>query len=233
MVLRNTIRNNIASYNKNGSLTGLPGTLHGGGGINIGRSDGSFENELYNNTVCGNEYLDIHVCLECVGNTGDENTCDTTYNYDDTGTTGCTYSCPSIAQVFDTGKGTYPSIFGTHNGKIIPDQDITVNKMYTYPCKGTGGHTEYVRIWNESEGIEGEGNWSGYQGDYHNITISPTITLRKGHEYNYIIRTGSYPQIIHAREYKAEGGNITCEEFIDANGKEYNNWIPAIRLYVE
>ncbi|RJS69152.1 hypothetical protein CW713_05810 [Methanophagales archaeon] len=67
-----------------------------------------------------------------------------------------------------------------------------------------------MRIWNESEGIEGIGNWSGYQGDYHNITISPTITLLKGHEYNYTIITGSYPQIIRAREYKAkEGGHIT------------------------
>ena len=139
---------------------------------------------------------------------------------------------PLFTDYFDTGApaNPYPSIFGTHKGKIIPDRDITVNKMYTYPCMGTGGHTEYVRIWNESEGIEGTGNWSGYQGDYHNITISPAITLLKNHEYNYIIRTGSYPQIIHAREKAVEGGIITCEEFVDANGRRYDDWIPAIRL---
>jgi len=139
-----------------------------------------------------------------------------------------------FTEYFDTGApaNPYPSIFGTHKGKIIPDRDITVNKMYTYPCSGTGGHTEYVKIWNESEGIEGIGNWSGYQGDYHNITISPAITLRKGHEYNYMIITGSYPQIVHARGHKAkEGGNITCTEFIDANNKRYDDWIPAIRLW--
>jgi len=141
---------------------------------------------------------------------------------------------PVVETVFDTGAGTYPSIFGTHEGKIIPDENITVNRLYTYACPGTGGHTEYVRIWNEIEAIEGIGNWSGYQGDYHNITISPTITLLKGHEYNYIIRTGSYPQIIHAGEYKAkEGGNITCTRFTDANGKVHEGWIPAIRLWKE
>jgi len=52
--------------------------------------------------------------------------------------------------------------------------------------------------------------------------------------YSYVIRTGSYPQIIHAREYEAkEGGDITCTEFRDANGKVYEDWIPAIRLWWE
>ena len=138
------------------------------------------------------------------------------------------------ALIFDTGASAnpYPSIFGTHNGTITPDVNITVNRMYTYPCAGTGGHTEYVRIWNESyEEIEGEGYWSGYQSDYHNITISPTITLVKNHEYNYTIRTGSYPQIIHESNATVTGGNITCTEFIDANGKRYNDWIPAIKFF--
>lgn len=52
--------------------------------------------------------------------------------------------------VFDTGNGTYPSIFGTHNGTNKPSHGITVNEMYTYPCIGTGGHSEYVRIYNET-----------------------------------------------------------------------------------
>jgi len=138
--------------------------------------------------------------------------------------------------IFDTGApaNSYPSIFGTHKGKIIPDKNITVNRLYTYPCEGTGGHAEYVRIWNESEAIEGIGRWSGYHGDYYNVTISPAITLLKNHEYNYTIITGSYPQIVHTKECKAvEGGNITCMEFTDANGKVYEDWIPAIRLYLD
>ena len=132
---------------------------------------------------------------------------------------------------FDTGEGTYPSIMGTHNGTIQPSNDITVNTLYTYPCPGTGGHTEYVRIYNDT-GITAERYWEGYQGDYHNITFPQQFTLIGGQTYNYTIKTGSYPQIIHEHEYeKATGGTITCTQFIDANGKVYTDWIPAIKLW--
>lgn len=62
-------------------------------GISMARSDGSYNNELYGNTVCENGVYDVSTCTECYGNHGDENTCDTTSNYDDQGTTGCTYDC--------------------------------------------------------------------------------------------------------------------------------------------
>jgi parallel beta-helix repeat protein len=63
-------------------------------GIDMGRSDGSYNNEVYENTACGNGDADISTCgLQCYGNHGDDNTCDTTSNYDDDGTTGCTFSC--------------------------------------------------------------------------------------------------------------------------------------------
>ena len=102
--------------------------------------------------------------------------------------------------------------------------------MYTYPCIGTGGHSEYVRIYNET-GTLAVGYWKGYQGDYHNITRTPSIKLLKNHEYNYTIITDSYPQIIHTQNHTAlDGSIITCTEFIDANGKRYDDWIPAIRL---
>ncbi|HJH25479.1 MAG TPA: hypothetical protein C5S37_01625, partial [Methanophagales archaeon] len=142
--------------------------------------------------------------------------------------------CQGPEVIFDTGKpaNPYPSIFGTHNGTITPNKTIPVHRLYTYPCPGTGGHTEYVVIYNES-GTIAEAYWNGYIGDYHNITFDTTFTLFAGCTYNYTIRTGSYPQIVHAREYKAEGGNITCTVFIDANGKKYDDWIPAIRLWRE
>ena len=54
---------------------------------------------------------------------------------------------------FDTGPGTYPSISGIHKGTLKLNQTIEVSKLYTYPCAGTGGHTEYVRLWN--------GTWAG------------------------------------------------------------------------
>jgi len=142
----------------------------------------------------------------------------------------------SMATIFDTGKGTYPSIMGTHKGEIKPSDDISVSKLYTHPCAGTGGHTESIELYENGEPIA-NGTWNGYVGDWHNITIhnatdgTPYVTLLKNQEYRYVIKTGSYPQIIHEHEYKnATGGTITCTEFVDANGKTYVDWIPAIRL---
>jgi hypothetical protein len=137
---------------------------------------------------------------------------------------------PSSAEdVFDTEEGTYPSISGTHNGTITPFSDIDVSKMYTYPCPGTGGHTEYAKIYNESWSIETV-PWTGYQGDWHNITFNESFTLYAGTTYNYTIRTGSYPQIIHESPFNATGGTIRCTSFEDANGEVHTDWIPAIRL---
>jgi len=143
---------------------------------------------------------------------------------------------PAASSVFDTGKGTYPSIMGTHKGEIKPSDNLSVSKLYTYSCTGTGGHTESIELYENGELIA-NGSWNGYVGDWHNITIhnvtngAPYVMLLKGHSYNYTIVTGSYPQIIHAKEHEAkEGGNITCSEFIDANGNRYNDWIPAIKL---
>ena len=130
--------------------------------------------------------------------------------------------------IFDTGTGTYPSIFGIHNGTIKPTHDVTVNKMYTYPCEGTGGHTEYAKIWNST--WNATATWEGYVGDWHNTTFSEPFTLEAGETYNYTIKTGSYPQIHHNRTLIVPDGEITCTEFVDANGKKYNDWIPAIRL---
>ena len=133
------------------------------------------------------------------------------------------------ASIFDTGPGTYPSIMGTHKGEIKPSQNINVSKLYTYPCVGTGGHTESIKLYENDELIA-SGTWNGYQDDYHNITITPSVTLLAGHTYNYTIVTGSYPQIIHAKSKNVTGGTITCDKFIDTNGKTYTDWIPAIRL---
>ena len=132
---------------------------------------------------------------------------------------------------FDTRspEDPYPSISGTHNGTLEVYKDMTISKMNTYPCAGTGGHTEFVRIWNETTENCEEAHWDGYKGEYHNIPFN--ITLKEGVIYNYTIKTGSYPQIHHCEELPADGGIIRCAKFTDVNGKEYNNWIPAIKLY--
>ncbi len=137
----------------------------------------------------------------------------------------------SIKHVFDTGlsEDPYPCMCGIHNGTLTPNQTITVSQLYTYSCPGTCGHTERVTIWND-RGVIVEANWTGYDGDWPNITFD-AVTLVAGETYNYSFCTGSYPQIIHERTANVTGGTITCTQFIDANGKVYIDWIPAIILY--
>jgi parallel beta-helix repeat protein len=176
-------------------------------------------------------------------------------SYDNPGGTNKDYLPLVAPRIFDTGKGEYPSITGTHNGTIRPCQDIVVSNLYTYPCPGTGGHTEYVKIWNST--WNATATWNGYIGDWHNISFDESFpasvnqtcdanpldrgggggaagsggfTLYANETYNYTIRTGSYPQIIHEPSWNAIGGIITCTEFVDINGKRHENWIPAIRL---
>jgi len=132
---------------------------------------------------------------------------------------------------FDTGApvNPYPSISGVHNGTLEVTRPIVVERMYTYACTGTGGHSEYVKIWNAT-GWNVSASWNGYEGDWHIITFDTPFILEANKTYYYTIKTGSYPQIHHTDELEADGGIIKCQEFVDANGKVYNNWIPAIRF---
>ena len=134
--------------------------------------------------------------------------------------------------IFDTGSplNPYPSIMGNHTGTIKPNHTVITTKLYTYPCVGTGGHTEYARIWNST--WNATATWEGYVGDWHNISFDKTVVLLAGESYNYTIRTGSYPQIIHKPEHTTlDGSFINCTKLIDANGKIYGDWIPAIKLW--
>ncbi len=131
---------------------------------------------------------------------------------------------------FDTGTpmNPYPSIPGTHTGTITPSQDITVQKLYTYPCAGTGGHIESVWIYGND--LDESAFRTGYGEDGHTLTFDSSFTLEAGKTYNYVIETGSYPQIHHMPALQTENGWLNCTKFTDANGKEYDDWIPAIRL---
>ncbi|HJH27295.1 MAG TPA: hypothetical protein C5S37_11150 [Methanophagales archaeon] len=132
--------------------------------------------------------------------------------------------------IFDTGSpiNPYPSIMGNHTGTIKPNQTVIATKLYTYPCAGTGEHTEYAEIRNAT--WNATATWEGYVGDWKNITFDKTVVLLANKTYNYTIRTGSYPQIHHKFELPTENGWINCTKFTDANGRIYTDWIPAIRL---
>ncbi len=138
----------------------------------------------------------------------------------------------SSAFIFDTGEpaNPYPSISGVHKGAIIPASNISVSKMLIYPCVGTGGHAESVKIYNES--FVAVGNWDGYRaGDWKIIKFEEPFTLFANETYFYEIRTGSYPQIHHKKALNATGGWINCTSFVDANNRKHDNWIPAFKLF--
>jgi len=141
------------------------------------------------------------------------------------------YFVPTPVQIFDTGRpeNPYPSISGKFIGKIKTNKKIIATKLYTYPCEGTGGHTEYAIICNKTWCAEAY--WKGYEGDWMNIYFNRTVFLIPYETYNITIVTGSYPQIHHTHSLKTENGWINCTEFIDANGNKYEDWIPAIKLW--
>jgi len=124
-------------------------------------------------------------------------------------------------------ENPYPSISGTFIGEIIPNKTIIATKLYTYACEGTGGHTEYALIWNETWCAYAE--WDGYAGDWKNISFNRTVILMPNETYNLKIVTGSYPQIHHTKSIKTESGMIKCKAFKDVNGIKHE-WIPAIKL---
>jgi len=134
--------------------------------------------------------------------------------------------------IFDTGPSSnpYPSIAGTHNGTITPAKTLNVSKVFTYSCRGTGGHSEYV--WIHGNGVNETVTWGGYSEEWHKLSFNQSFLLVANKTYYYVIKTGSYPQIHHRDELEAEGGMgiINCTSFVDANGRSYNNWIPTIRL---
>ncbi len=130
----------------------------------------------------------------------------------------------------DAPEKPYPSISGRHYGNITPSHDVYVTSLFTRACEGTGGHTEYVKIWNDTwNGVEGR--WRGYTGNWHTIPFDDAFMLTEGETYYYHMDTGSYPQIHHDKSVlDVRDGTMTCTNFTDANGRVYNDWIPAIRL---
>lgn len=131
----------------------------------------------------------------------------------------------------NTGSGTYPSMAGVHRGTLRPNHTVIVNRFYTYPTEGTGGHAEYVELCNISSGWCINATWAGYQGDYHNLTFPERFMLNEGALYQYTIITGSYPCLIaETNRTLRDGSVITCSSFVAMNGENYDARIPAFRL---
>ncbi len=146
---------------------------------------------------------------------------------------GVGYKIEDKGIAFDTGKGGYPSIPGEHEGNFTPKEPMNISKVYTYPSPGTGGHIEKIAFFYQNGTEIGNASWSGYKEDWHNISFDEPVKLEGNEVYKYLIKTGSYPQIIHKQNLSNSDGIITCSEFVDANSKKYNNGIPAFKLFEE
>jgi hypothetical protein len=173
--------------------------------------------------------LEVHIPNTATSTT--ESMCIEIHSYAD-GTTrdNATFWCTVESSIFDTGNGSYPGIMGTHRGTLRLSHNLTVHRMYTYPCTGTGGHSEYAAFYENDVEIA-NGTWGSYQGqgDYHYIEFTPFV-LEANTTYEYKIITGSYPQIHHSQNVTTVDGTITCTEFVDTNGKVYEDGIPAVKL---
>ena len=123
----NIIRYNTVVNNKDGSLwvsCGSPTNAICDDGVGIEVQDGAANAQIYDNIVCDNDARDIE---DRSGElTGDDNTCDTTSNYDDDGTTGCTFSCSPPEK---------PDLAITAKSETLTGSTFKV----TYIVKNTGG----------------------------------------------------------------------------------------------
>ena len=85
-------------------------------------------NNLNSNLICGNG-LDVN---DSDSNSGDDNTCDITYNWNDTDAKGCTTPCTPTANITAyqiTSCGTYP----------IPQNPIYENTAVTFDGSNSAG----------------------------------------------------------------------------------------------
>jgi hypothetical protein len=77
---------------------------------------GGTYNNLTSNTVCDNDGYDIYMQAGKIGNHGDENMCNKPSNWNDDGTSGCTYSCPEKPDLVITDKyETWIVVGSTYN----------------------------------------------------------------------------------------------------------------------
>jgi parallel beta-helix repeat protein len=105
-------------------------------------SESSTNNRITSNRFCSNNQLggDYYDIYDEDANPGDENTCDTTYNWNDLGTTGCTYACSMCIDNDEDGYGVCPNCGiangCTYDGDDCDDTEPNINPGATEVCNG-------------------------------------------------------------------------------------------------
>jgi len=125
-------------------------------------------NTLNSNQVCSNTESDFHL-VGVSGNSGDENTCDNADGWNDTGTSGCTYSCGNVTTTTTTSSTTtipsndtilpviYASIYPTTGNysliNITATDNVMVDQILLYTNDEYTGHKDCgspICNWNET-----------------------------------------------------------------------------------
>lgn len=139
----NNISNNVANNNQ---LDGLRFTSN------------SINNIVNNNSFCDNNqnggaYYDIS---DADANSGDENTCDTTYNWNDAGTTGCTYPCVvgvNCGDIITSNTTLQTDLICTGNGLSWGANGVFLNCSH-YNISGDGTGTGLLITNSNDSGIQ-------------------------------------------------------------------------------
>jgi len=116
----NTLRDNIIKHNIAGLKFKSTDVIGDGDGIDMGRNYESNNNDLISNEICQNEGTDIEVADGCLGNHGNDNTCDTVKNYNDKDAAGCNLNCEGVAVT--GGEGAAET---TKNDDFIPSSETS------------------------------------------------------------------------------------------------------------
>jgi len=199
----NTIRYNTVINNRNGSSwtsCGYPtlSVCEHGTGIRV--QDTAVDAKIYNNTICGNDAWDIKDYSGIL--VGDDNTCDTTFrNYNDTGTTGCTFNCSPAPDLTITEKSE----------EWIDQTNKTYNVTYTVKNIGdanAGASTTSIRI----DGAE--------------IATDPVPALTPDESYTVTLDSFTMSDGNDVIRICADRDNIVIEK-----SREYNNCLENVFWY--
>ncbi len=151
-----TLTNNLVSISKNGTnVTGI--------GIFV---DGGQVTYLHNNTCCENEGTDIFD--RGFTTYGDDNTCNTTFNYDDEGTSGCNFYCRGVNGVCVGATRTFRC------GDFVTES-CTFNRSMS--CRGSAGDglivgADNVTIDGAGYALTGDYSGTGIISNHTNVTIT-------------------------------------------------------------
>jgi len=158
---------------------------------NYGIFIGGDNNQLNSSMACSNTVSDIAVDTYAVSPSGDENTCDTTDGWNDTGTIGCTYSCGGTTTTSTSTSTTSTSTTSTLNPTNVT-WDIKDDTTW-----GLGGSPYYIM--NDVE-----------------VRDNSTLTIEAGVQVQF---TDSYRLDVEGN-LVAEGNSLNMVEFVSSGGGE-------------